>query len=572
MCQLHNTNGADRADDRGIAVVAAIGVAFILMVILTIVVAVTVTATNNSGRDRLRTASIHSAEGALDSTLAEMERSIPCGAPTFSPLAVGTGAQETIVTVTIEYFSDADYHDVVLCSGGTLSGEATHAIVTATAVPAHAVNAAQPSRTIEARLAVVSRGSTAKLPGLYAAKDLYLVGTPDFFSPDADSSPDIWVDTGTLYCQPTINRQTEIEADVVVGQGNAALQEWCWFLKDVFVGGNMTWDNSAASDGSEGHDRCNNKFICGDLTVRGNLTVTTDYRAEKLTTGGNVTVGGTISPQPSGGTRLIADGSVTTGALSTIEPMTVRGFPTVEYNLHNWEGAPYHMTGGDIGDFESHLNFRTHRVCTGWHCTYVPYDAGIVENCNFNSQYYDSTISLTTTPTVYDMRDCGNDGLASVSTDDVMKFSSTNTIKLYADTAFFVSGFFNSGTLNFVSGDGQHHNVWIIVSDEGVPAWSGTTTHSTCTSATLYDLCSTNILTSTAQTPIMWYTKHLFYSNGASNSVNDMYGQVFAGTVYFKGYLDLQFETIPIPGEILWSSGPDGLDVQLLSKRELPTE
>jgi hypothetical protein len=51
-----------------------------------------------------------------------------------------------------------------------------------------------------------------------------------------------------------------------------------------------------------------------------------------------------------------------------------------------------------------------------------------------------------------------------------------------------------------------------------------------------------------------------------------MYGQLFAGTVYFKGYLDLQFESLSIPGEILWQAGAEGFDVQLLSKRELPTE
>jgi hypothetical protein len=167
------------------------------------------------------------------------------------------------------------------------------------------------------------------------------------------------------------------------------------------------------------------------------------------------------------------------------------------------------------------------------------------------------------------MRDCGDDD-ATKSADDVMKFLSTNTIEIYHDTAFIVSGFFNSGTLNFVRGPGaESSRVWIIVSDEGVPAYNGDVV---CTAAELYSLCSTSILTSTAETPIMWYTKHLFFSDGKSNSVNDMFGQVFAGSVYFKGYLDLRFETLPIPGEILWQQGDPGFDVQLLSKRELPTE
>jgi hypothetical protein len=567
MFQLRKANRAGRRDDRGIAVVAAIGVAFILMVILTIVVAVTVATTNNSARDRVRTASIHSAEGALDTTLAEMERDTVCGAPSFSPLAVGEGAQQTIVTVTIKYYADDNYQTEVSCISGALAASATYAIVTATAVPTHAVSALQPSRTIEARLAVKSRGEMASVPGLYAAKEMYLVGTPDFFSPDPSNSPDIWVDTGKLYCQPTTNRQLEIEADVVVGQGGADLQEWCWFLKDVFVGGDMKWGQSTASDTSQVNLRCNNKFICGDLNVRGSLSIAASP-TEKLTTGGNVNLGGTITLNR---TRLVADGAVTEHA--TIAAKEVRGFPTVEYNPGNWANAPYFMTTGTVAQFQSLLNYKSYQQCTGTGtkrvCVTKWYSAANLANCTFDSQYYDSTIHLSSVATVYDMRDCAGGGTRTVS--DVMKFLSTNTIEVNADTTFIVSGFFNSGTLNFVRGPtATHSRVWIIVTDEGVPAWSGTPV--TCTAATLYNLCSTNILTTTADTPIMWYTKHLFYSDGKNNAVNDMYGQVFAGTVYFKGYLDLQFETLPIPGEILWTAGEPGFNVQLLSKRELPTE
>ena len=563
MFQLRNLNGAVRRDDNGIAVVAAIGVAFILMVILTIVVSVTIVTTNNSGRDRVRTASIHSAEGALDSAMAEMEQATPCGAPSFSPLSVGSGSQETIVTVDIVYYSD-EFVTPILCSGGSLATDAKYATITATAVPAHAVGAVQPSRTIEARVAVTSRGATAKLPGIYAGQDMYLEGTPDFFSPDADASPDIWVDRGDLHCWPTINRQTEIEADVVVGQGNADLEEWCWFVRDLFVGGNMTWSNSAASNTSQVNYRCNNKFICGDLTIGGNLSIASN--AERLTTGGNVDIGGVLTGSSSN--YLIADGAVNQN-VSSIAPMPVRGFPTVEYVYANWLNA-YGMQPGTLTDFTNLLNFKSGQYCTGrgWRrtCTTFSYDASDVANCDFDSQYYDSTIVLPSTPMVYDLRSC--DGNATTTTNDVMKFSSTNTIEVNADTAFIVSGFFNSGTLNFVSGDGNRHNIWFIVSDEGVPAYNG---YTSCNSPTVYSLCSTYILTSTAETPILWYTKHLFYSNGASNSVNDMYGQLFAGSVYFKGYLDLQFETLSIPGEILWQAGAPGFDVQLLSKREIPT-
>jgi hypothetical protein len=570
MFQLRKTNRATRRDDRGMAVVAAIGVAFILMMILTIVVAVTVSTTNNSARDRVRTASIHSAEGALDATLAAMEHDIVCVAPSFSPLTVGEGAQQTIVTVAIKYYSDDLYESEVICSGGALAGTATHAIVKATAVPAHAAVGVQPSRTIEARLAVAARGETYTLPGVYAAKGMWLSGTPDFFSPSTSSAPDIWVDTGNLSCTPAINRQTEIEADVVVGQGDALLQEWCWFTRDLFVGDDMTWQPNNVDNNSQLTRRCNDKFICGDLTIRGDLTISSS--AERLTTGANVTVGGSISDP---GHRLVANGAVTQH-VAGIEEKDIRGFPTVEYNPANWLGA-YGMNPGLVADFQNELAWKSYQQCTGSGrnrvCVTKYYGATNVADCNFDSQYYDSTIRLNSAhPMVYDMRDCGEDGLNTRSDVDVMKFLSTNTIMLYHDTAFIVSGFYNSGTLNFVSANGNPYRVWIIVADTGVPTYTPPAGGAmpTCSSATLYDLCSTHILTTAAETPIMWYTKHLFYSEGDDATVNDMYGQMFAGAVVFKDYIDLRFETLPIPNEILWDPGDQGFDIQLLSKRELP--
>jgi Tfp pilus assembly protein PilE len=542
-------------------VVAAIGVAFILMMILTIVVAVTVATTNNSARDRARTASIHSAEGALDTTIAAMERDTVCDAPSFSPLTVGDGAQQTTVTIEIKYFSDEDFSTLALCQGGMLAANAAYATVTATAVPTNEANGVQPTRTLEARLAVKSRGEVAVIPGLYARYDIWFVGTADIFSQSDSTAPDIWVDTGKFYCRPTMDKLSEIQADVVVGQGDAELQEWCWFKKSVFVGRDMFWRDSTVTDGNE-WPQCNDKFYCGDLTVGRTLNIA-GSPAERLTVAGNVTVGTSITGSTS---RLVANGAVTKPA--TIEPKEVRGFPTVEYVLANWQAAPYNMTEGHFysgpkasfpNDLVNRLSFKSGRSATN--------PSSTRSTCTLNSQYYNPIIEMPSIPMVYDLRDCNGDG--SITAADVLKFTSTNTIKVYEDTAFIVSGFFNSGTLNFVSGDGAEHRIWFIVPDTGVPAY---TNYTTCTSATLYSLCSTNILASTPVTPIMWYTKHLFYSDGKDATNNDQYGQVFAGTIYFKGYLDLQFETIPIPQEVLWDPGEDGLDVQLLSKREFPTE
>jgi|GEM_PF-1125373 len=532
-------------DDSGIAIVAAMAVAFVVMAVLIVIVSLTISTANNSGRDRVRTEGIHSAEGAVDATMAELETSVPCGAPSFSPVQVGTGTQATTVAVKIEYYAD-DFTTLIPCSGGVLSADAKYAIVRATSKPTAAVTGIQPVRVIEATLALKARGGSVKLPGIYAAQNMIMEGTPDVFSEADDGSPDIWVDNGNFSCLPTTNRQLEIEADVVVANGNADIREWCWFDRDVYVGGNTSFSKSSAATNSQVNYRCNNKFICGDFTSPGSLSLASN--ALNLTTAGDVTLGGTISNSY----KLSADGSVKT-AVADVEVKPARGFPSVQYNFTNWHNA-YNMDEKHLSDFVSLLQWKKK---SWWGNSY--YDSSYVANCKFDSQYYNSTINLPSTPTVYDLRE-------SVSGCATVNFSSTNNIVVNADTAFMVTGFYNDGTLNFVSGDGARHNVWIIVPDSGVPSYSGSTS---CSSATRYNLCSTNILTTSPDVPIMWYTKHLFFSDGKSPSVNDMYGQVFAGSVYFKGYLDLQFETLTIPGEILWEAGEDGFDVQLLGKREV---
>ncbi len=541
-------------DESGVAIVAAMAVAFIVMSLMIIVVVMTISAVNNSGRDRVRTEAIHSAEGAVDATMAELEHSIPCGGPSFSPIVVGTGSQSTTVTVQIEYYKD-DFTTRVYCVGGVPAGDPKFALVRATSRPTTAIVGQEPVRVLEATLAVKARGGAYKLPGIYAAQNLYMEGTPDVFSQPDDGSPDIWIDNGSFYCTPTTNRQLEVEADVVVVNGNAYLQRWCWLDRDVYVGGNTTFKQSSASSNSQVNYRCNNKFICGDFTGTGNLVI--DSNAANLTTAGDVTLGGNLTTAA----RLRADGAVRT-RVPDVEVKAVRGFPSVQYNYSNWNnsyGMQEKFLGGSDG-FVSRLDFKSTRVCNRYTCYWETYNASNVANCEFDSQYYNSTINLPSTPTVYDLRE-------SVSGCSTIKFHSTNTIVVNADTAFMVSGFYNDGTLNFVSGDGARHSVWIIVPDTGVPPYNGSTS---CSSPTRYNLCSTNVMTSTADVPIMWYTKHLFYSDGQSPSVNDMYGQMFAGSVYLKGYLDLQFDTLTIPGEILWEAGDSGFDVQLLGKREVP--
>ena len=110
---------------------------------------------------------------------------------------------------------------------------------------------------------------------------------------------------------------------------------------------------------------------------------------------------------------------MTQHAVDDIEPKNIRGFPTIEYVKDNWANA-YGMDEAKVGgtglvlnpgkDFVDLLNFKSGHSCTGWGwhrtCTTWNYDASDVANCDFDSQYYDSTIELPHQPMVYDLRSC----------------------------------------------------------------------------------------------------------------------------------------------------------------------
>ena len=118
-----------RHDDSGIALVSAMGVALIGITVASLVIIQTVVASSDSGRDRLRTSEVHSAEAAIDATMAELEVSTPCGAPSFSPLRMGSGSQETQVTVTIQYY---DASGAITCNAGVPARMPSRAVVQAT--------------------------------------------------------------------------------------------------------------------------------------------------------------------------------------------------------------------------------------------------------------------------------------------------------------------------------------------------------------------------------------------------------------------------------------------------------
>ena len=97
---MHIQRSRNWRDDDGVAIVAAVGVAVVGVMLATLVVAQVIIVTQDTGRDRIRTTEIHSAEGVLDAAVYDLTRQLSCDWP---DTVVGSGVTATNVGTTVEY-------------------------------------------------------------------------------------------------------------------------------------------------------------------------------------------------------------------------------------------------------------------------------------------------------------------------------------------------------------------------------------------------------------------------------------------------------------------------------------
>ena len=143
-----------RQDDSGVALVMAMGVALLGIMVAGIVITMTIIAANDSGRDRVRTAEVHTAEAAVDTTMAILETTTPCPGPAFSGITYGSGPEASTVAVTIEYTKENALGATVdlTCIGGLLSDVPSKAVITATSTAVKTQQGLQPVRTLQAQV------------------------------------------------------------------------------------------------------------------------------------------------------------------------------------------------------------------------------------------------------------------------------------------------------------------------------------------------------------------------------------------------------------------------------------
>ena len=559
------------ARDSGSALVAAMAVAIIGIALTTIVVTQVIIVTNDSARDRVRTAEVHSAEQGLDVTLQLLESTLPCDAPAGSPFEVGGGTTATNVAVSIEYF-DIDGDQLTSCAGGTISGAAAQAVVTSTATPVNAAPGIDPVRSIEATVNLEPVAEATSGAAIFSAGSFSTGAGFDLVPADPEDRASVWIDSGNWSCSTSVG----IDGDIVVADGRLTLsQSNCFVTGDAWARDGYT---SCCTPSVPWH-------IGGSLTVfDGNVTV--DYPTR---IGGDVSVGGNIT-QPSdpwwdtpwerstiGGSQC-ADN--VNGGCGELPEYTPRGLPEVDYKPDDWDGFSVRQ--------QEHLG---ERIIDSWNLTAGSWQANSIES-NFNESGQPSCqipgwmsnqpLEMPGTPTIYDLRACDNGDPEACNNGDLRACDNgfdanggTVTLELYADTAFFAPKFAVSNGLVIKSGDGDPHKVWLIVPEGGTP--DNGIAEDSCRSNTPeagMQYCPGNIQFSSnainIQEPIssyMYTPRELQFNNSSVTR-----GQMYGGSINVgQGNGEFQYVGIGVPGVDLNNSESSsaGFTVEIVNKREV---
>lgn len=400
-----------RRDESGVALVMAMGIALIGIAVAGIVVTMAITASNDSGRDRTRTTEIHSAEGAVDATMAELGYSSPCPKPTFSPITSGNGAQQTQVAVTIAYFDGAG---AITCSAGVPSRIPTTAVITATSTSPNKSIGLQPVRKLQAEVKLTPRVTLGQDAAVFSQGNFNTDAAFTLAPAVAGQSADIWVDSGSWNCGGG-SSSVQIQGSLYMPAGALTVGG-----ANCRIDGNVWLQNGLTTSGTGG-----TQVFGKNLTVRSaGVTLNGDVGVA-----GNVIVGGAKG----GGKDIIAGGTVNYGVGAAAIPNLVPvGLPKVNYVPSDWTAKGFVIK--DQNDFATAANVSP--------CDSLTKDP--------------PTVTLpkppSSTPTVYNLLGCSG-GLT------IQKA----TIALKADTAIFATSVTVTTKLNIVSGDGADHKLWIIV-------------------------------------------------------------------------------------------------------------
>lgn len=496
--------------DDGVALVAAISVALIGVALTTLVVTQAIIVTNDAARDRVRTSEIHSAEGAVDATLKELEGGLLCE-PSFNPLVIGEGTSQVETTITIEYFDEGGA--ALTCSGSSdIDGDAVRALVTGRAVPTQPAPGIDPERSIQAEVRLTPREGLSVGASIFADSTLEAQNSGEVVSSNPEEHPaTVWIDSGNYDCRSSF----KIDGSLVVVDGGISMRNSCQITGDAWaknffdvrtsVNGWRVAGNTTVASG-DFFEQNNNSFG-RDLRVSGDIN-------------GSPTVAGSIC------SANIGD------PCDSFENYVPRGFPEVDYVPADW--AP------DLQE-KSQAEFVTDMIDAGGFKSSSAEDDFRDDSCNIKKQWLKDPFHLNageSQGSLYDLRTC-----------DVMWEGVT--LKVYQDTAFFVDDFYERNGFRVESGDGEEHDVWIIV------PWG-----------------SDGDVKLSNQSNVLAPVNMFIYTPGTVQIDNQqtINGQIYGQTVHVSNNFKLSYVPMGIPGVDLGgtlSLANSGYSVEIEKKREL---
>ncbi|MDN4474493.1 hypothetical protein QQX09_01335 [Demequina sp. SYSU T00192] len=504
--------------DSGVALVMAMGIALIGMTVAIIVVTAVVMASNDSGRDRVRTVEVHSAEAAIDATMAELQTGVPC-APSFSPASYGTGVTKTTVTVDIDYYDDSG---AITCTGAVAPSTPTRAVITATSTANKTQVGAQPVRKVQSEVLLTPITNPGANAAIFSAAGFDPKSNFEVEPAITGESADVWIDTGSWECKGNSGSGggKRTVGSVFVPAGNLTIDAACEIQGDVWVQNNLVVTGNAYDAPITG--------TSGNVTVRsGTFTL-----GKAIEIPGAAKLGGAA---PSG---LTAVGGITANlGAAAIPTLSSVGLPQLEWNAATrnvWVSE-----GFTIKDAAALGNLQK----DSWGGS-----GGSAQACgSWSMKNGDTAVQLPTGENVFDLTSCG--------AIDIKKAE----FELHGDTAFIVNGIsaitttlkFYTTDVDAVTGELVPHKVWIIV-----PYSTGGGISSQSTS---FEVVS----------PVSAFV----YAPGTIdlNPHGDFRGQIYGGVVAPKNKFTMDYTFVGVPGVDLaeGTSAIIGYDVELVNKHEV---
>lgn len=521
------------SEERGSALITAMGVMLVAMALATIVVATAIVSTNDSSRERAQTFEVHSAEGVVDTLYAVLETETPCVWPATGSVSAGTSPAETKVTATIAYY-DSNLNSLS-CANGVVSGTPTSAVITATADSKRTGTGVDSARKVQAKVNLTPTTVNGRGAAIFAANSIMTTNgfTLNSVQPDADT--DVWVDTGDVNCNSNVN----IDGNLIVVSGKTDISGNCRVTKDLWSKKLLTVHQAqGAGLTTVGQDT----YAAGGATLAGGSSY-----------GRNVSVSGSYSTWGAG---PVVGGVLKTGVAGSALPVyQAVGLPEVNYKPSDWVG--FTISGDRQQAYRDWI--RQNAVADGapsWSAALV--NSG-TSQCSIAGDNWSLNGPLKSpgVPTLFDTRFCSQTMLQG-----------NLNIKLYSDLVIFANDFYATGNFQITSGDGQPHKMWIIVPDPDVSP-NGT---ADC-GKTVGGYKSGNIKFdsgSLAVSPITFfgYTPCTLETNNTMT----FYGQLYGKDVILRNNMTMRYDAIGIPGVNLPSTAPvaaAGYRVDVVYKREI---